>query len=130
MTTIHDLALRTAGALGITDEAAEAALDTYRQQIEALESRTIDPDDISDDDAGILMDAVRAAQRSGDLGERELAGLEEAIAQHTRAADDLATAEQLRDTAIRAALGAGARVKDVMSATGLSRARIDQIRRA
>ena len=130
MTTIHDLALRAAGALGITDEAAEAALDTYRQQIEALESRTIDPDDISDDDAGFLTDAVRAAQRSGDLGERELAGLEEAVAQRTRAADDLATAEQLRDAAIRAALDAGARVKDVMSATGLSRARVDQIRRA
>lgn len=130
MTTIHDLALRTAGALGITDEAAEAALDTYRQQIEALESRTIDPDDISEDDAGFLTDAVRSARRSGDLGERELAGLEETVAQRTIAADDLATAEQQRDTAIRAALDAGARVKDVMTVTGLSRARVDQIRRA
>ena len=130
MTTIHDLALRTAGALGITDEAAGTALDTYRRQIESLESRIIDPDDISDDDAGFLTDAVRAAQRSGDLGERELAGLEDTVAQRTRAADDLVTAEQRRDTAIRAALGAGARVKDVMTVTGLSRARIDQIRRA
>lgn len=130
MTTIHDLALRTAGALGITDEAAQDALDTYRTQIEAMESRTIDPDDISDDDAGFLTDAVRAAQRSGDLGERELANLEETVARRTIAADDLATAEQVRDTAIRAALGAGARVKDVMEVAGLSRARVDQIRRA
>lgn len=130
MTTIHDLALRTAGALGITDEAAQDALDTYRTQIEAMESRTIDPDDISDDDAGFLTDAVRAAQRSGDLGERELANLEETVARRTIAADDLATAEQLRDKAIRAALGAGARVKDVMEVAGLSRARVDQIRRA
>lgn len=130
MTTIRDLALRTAGALGITDEAAQDALDIYRQQVEVLESRTIDPDDISEDDAGFLTDAVRAAQRSGGLGERELARLEEAVAQRDIAADDLATAEQLRDKAIRAALGEGARVKDVMEVTGLSRARIDQIRHA
>ncbi|AWB84765.1 hypothetical protein [Corynebacterium liangguodongii] len=130
MTTMHDLALRTAGALGITDDAAHAALETYRDQIEALEGRTIDPDDISDDDAGFLTDAVRAAQRSGDLGARETAALEEAAADFARASDDLETARQVRDAAILTAARAGVRPKDIIEITGLSRARLDQIRRA
>ena len=40
----------------------------------------------------------------------------------------LATLEDQRNTAIKAALTAGARVKDVAAAAGLSRQRIEQIR--
>lgn len=127
MTTIQDLAQHTAGDLGITPEAAEAALTTYLYQLEALDGRTIDPDEISQDDAGSITDAVRSAQKSGDLGEQELASLEDAVAQRDIAADDLATAQQLRDNAIRTALDAGARVKDVMKVTGLSQDQLDQI---
>lgn len=127
MTTIQDLAQYTAGKLGITPEAAEGALATYLHQLEALDERSIDPDNLSQDDAGSIEDAVRSAQKSGDLGEQELASLEEAVARRDIAVDDLATAQQLRDNAIRAALDAGARVEDVMQVTGLSREQLYQI---
>lgn len=128
MTTITDLAIRTAGRTGITDDAAETALTTYMEQIEALEQRTIDPDDISDDDAAFLLESVVQAQRAGDLGTRELAALEEVMPGVERAQADLVDAEQTRNRAIMEALDAGARVKDVAAVTGLSRQRVEQIR--
>lgn len=130
MTTITDLAIRTAGRTGITDDAAETALTTYMEQIEALEQRTIDPDDISDDDAAFLLESVVQAQRAGDLGTRELAALEEVMPGVERAQAILADAEAQRNDAIKAALNAGARVKDVATAAGLSRQRVEQIRGA
>lgn len=128
MTDIQTLAIRTAGRTGITDDAAEAALTTYMEQIEALEQRTIDPDDISDDDAAFLLESVVQAQRAGDLGTRELAALEDTMPGVERAQADLADAEQARNRAIVEALHAGARVKDVAAASGLSRQRVEQIR--
>lgn len=130
MTDIHDLAQYTAGAVGVTPEAAEEALEGYIRQIETLESRPIDRDDINRDDAGFLTESVRQAQRAGDLGSRELARLEECAADMDHAADALSHATEGRDNALRDALRAGARIKDIMSVTGLSRARVDQIRRS
>ena len=128
MTDIQTLAIRTAAKLDLTDEAAEQALDTYIRQLEALESREIDRDDISDDDAAFLMESMVQAQRSGDLGQQQLAELEELMPQVQDAQDRLETMEQQRNTAIKAALSAGARVKDVAAASGLSRQRVEQIR--
>lgn len=128
MTDIQTLAIRTAAKLDLTDEAAEDALEAYIRQVEALESREIDRDDISDDDAAFLMESMVQAQRSGDLGQQQLAELEELMPQVQDAQDQLETMEQQRNTAIKAALSAGARVKDVAAASGLSRQRIEQIR--
>lgn len=130
MTDIQTLAIRAAAKLDLTDEAAEDALEIYISQIEALESREIDRDDISDDDAAFLMESMVQAQRSGDLGQRQLAELEELMPDVQRAQQDLETMEQLRNKAIKAALNAGARVKDVAAAAGLSRQRVEQIRGA
>ena len=80
-TDLQTLAIRTAGALGMSDEAAAIALEDHARQVEALESRTIDRDDISDVDAGVLMEACRQSQRSGEFGVRELAALGEVSAQ-------------------------------------------------
>lgn len=128
MTDIQTLAIRAAAKLDLTDEAAEDALEIYISQIEALESREIDRDDISDDDAAFLMESMVQAQRAGDLGQRQLAALEDLMPDVQRAQQDLETMEQLRNKAIKAALFAGARVKDVAAASGLSRQRVEQIR--
>lgn len=123
MTDIQTLAIRTAAKYDLTDDAAEAALTTYIEQIEQLEGRTIDTDNITDDDADFLTESVGHAQRAGDLGNRELARLEDIMT-------NLKTVEAERDPAIRAALKAGARTKDVAAVTGLSRQRIEQIKGA
>lgn len=128
MADIQTLAIRTAGRCGITDEAAEGALDAYARQLEALEARQIDRDNINDEDADFLMEAVARAQRVGDLGQQELRLIEEALPEVERAQSVLAGAEAQRNTAIKAALNAGARVKDVAAAAGLSRQRVEQIR--
>lgn len=128
MTDLTTLAIRTAGRCNITDHAAESALETYITQIEALEARNIDRDDISDDDADFLIESVAQAQRAGDLGQVKLAALEELMPAVHAAQDTLESMEQQRNTAIREALAAGARIKDVAEATGLSRQRIEQIK--
>lgn len=130
MTDIQTLAIRTAGRCGITDEAAESALEEYARQLEALEGREIDRDSISDDDADFLAESVARAQRAGDLGQRELQLVEETLPEVERAQALLADAEAHRNDAIKAALNAGARVKDVAAAAGLSRQRVEQIRGA
>lgn len=128
MTDIQTLTIRTAGRCGITDEAAEAALEAYARQLEALEDREIDRDNINDEDADFLMEAVAQAQRAGDLGQQELRLIEETLPEVERAQAVLADAEAHRNSAIKAALSAGARVKDVAAAAGLSRQRVEQIR--
>ncbi len=128
MTDIQTLAIRTAGRCGITDEAAEAALEAYARQLEALEDREIDRDNLSDEDADFLTESVARAQRAGDLGQQELRLIEDALPEVERAQALLTDAEAHRNTAIKAALNAGARVKDVAAAAGLSRQRVEQIR--
>jgi len=128
MTDLHTLAIRTAGRCDITDEAAEDALLTYLKQVEAIDQRTIDPDNIDAEDAAFLMESVVQAQKAGDLGQRELARIEDMQPEIEDAQQRLATLEDQRNTAIKAALTAGARVKDVAAAAGLSRQRIEQIR--
>ena len=130
MTTLTGLAAHTATALGIDEDAAHDALGAYLHQMEALEARIIDPDDINPDDAAFLTESVRQAQRSGDLGHRELTRLEDAAATVTSAEDTLRDAISERDTHIIAAVRAGARVTDITRAAGISRARLQQIKAA
>lgn len=76
-----------------------------------------------------LATAFASAQRAGDFGTREL----DDVADAARASDEAEAAAHdamvARDRAIRHALARGARVVDVMAASGVSRARIDQIRK-
>lgn len=125
---INTLANRISENLGITLEAATAAAEDYLNQIEALEQRNIDREDILPDDAAFTEEAVYRAQRAGDMGHREEALLDEALATYQQAEQDLETAKQVRDDAIRAALSAGSKVANLVRQTGLSRARIEQIR--
>ncbi|WP_288833648.1 hypothetical protein [uncultured Corynebacterium sp.] len=128
MATISDLAAQTATTIGIDKDAARDALTTYLHQMQALEARTIDPEDINADDAAFLVESVRQAQRSGDLGTRELAKLEDAAAAVSHAEDMVRDTTAERDKLIIAALRAGALVSDVTRAAGISRARVYQVK--
>lgn len=104
------------------DEAAIGdALDTYISQLETLENRTIDRDDISDKDADFLIEAIKSAHRAGDYGEQELAKLEELAQRADDLKDSYTAARDERNQAVRAAIRAGATVADVAAAGHLSK---------
>ena len=128
-TTAHDLAARISARHGVDANFAAEAVDTYITQIEAVDGREIDRDTITEDDADFIIAAFASAQRAGDFGTREL----DDVADAARASDEAEAAAHdamvARDRAIRRALARGARVVDVMAASGVSRARIDQIRK-
>ena len=126
---INTLAERISAKLNITREAAQEAAEIHLQQFEALEQRDIARDDIFPDDATFIEEAVYRAQRTGDMGHREEALLDEALAEYRRAEENLEIAAQQRDEAIRTALAAGSKVANIIRQTGLSRGRIDQIRK-
>lgn len=122
------LTARISGRLGIDDTAARAALETYAAQVADHDGRTIDLDDLTDDDAEFLEGAVAAAQRAGDLGDRELDILADTVTALTAAEQAAEAARHDRDQAVRAAISAGARIIDITTITGLHRNRIYQIR--
>lgn len=129
-TTAHDLATRISARHGIDTDFAAEAIETYITQIEETDGREIDRDAITEDDANFIITAFASAQRAGDFGTREL----DDVADASRASDKAEAAAHAamidRHRAIRHALARGARVVDVMAASGASRSRIDQIRRA
>ena len=126
--SIDILTARISGRLGIDDTAARAALEPYAAQVADHDGRTIDLDDLSDDDASFLEGAVAAAQRAGDLGDRELDTLADAAHALDAAEQAAEAARHDRDQAVRAAISAGARIVDITAITGLSRNRVYQIR--
>lgn len=128
MITSIDLIDQITARLDITREAASYALDTYISQVETLENREIDQDNITQEDADFLTGAVFAGHQAGDFGTRELWDLQEKAQAVEEARDMLKHAESERDKAIRAALDSGCEVKDIVPVTGVSRARIYQIR--
>lgn len=125
---LTELTIRVAAKYDMTDAAAHDALDTYLRQLAESDNRTIDPEAIATDDVAFLIAAVGSAHSAGDLGVRELAALEELMPDVQHAQDEVQRMEQERNTAIVAALNAGARVKDVAAASDLSRQRVVQIR--
>jgi DNA-directed RNA polymerase specialized sigma24 family protein len=126
-TTYDDLTITLATDTGITTTAIETALDTYIEQIESLENRDIDRDDITDEDEEFLTEAIRAAIHNGEMGGQEVERLSDIAAQHRDAEDALAEARADLDRAIIAATNAGARQVDIAQITGLSVATIRRI---
>lgn len=126
-TTYDDLTITLATDTGITTTAIETALDTYIEQIESLENRDIDRDDINDEDEEFLTEAIRAAIHNGEMGGQEVEQLSDIAAQHRGAEDALAEARADLDRAIIAATNAGARQVDIAQITGLSVATIRRI---
>ncbi|MFS0078197.1 hypothetical protein ACL1FX_00270 [Corynebacterium striatum] len=119
-TDIHRLAETLHYMLDMSTNAAEDALRTYITQIEELEARNIDEDEITKDDADFLIGAVKSARNAGDLGARQLAALEEAAADYQDASDTADALRSERDKAIHAAIAAGASKAAVARAAGIS----------
>ena len=129
-TDINRLAEALHYMLDMDTTAAEGALRTYITQIEELEDRSIDEDEIAEVDADFLIGAVKSARRTGDLGLHELDTVTEAAQDMEDKAQALEHARAERDAAIRAAVHAGARIQDVATAAGISRQAVDKIIRA
>lgn len=127
--TTHDLAAAIHHKYSVDTDFAAEAVETYITQIGEIDGREVDRDAITEDDADFISAAFASAQRAGDFGTREL----DDVAAAARASDEAEAAAHdamvARDRAIRHALARGARVVDVMAASGVSRARIDQIRK-
>ena len=117
---INELATTIAATLDISDHAAEAALTTYIGQIEQLEDREIDTDDIAEADAKFLIGAIQEAKKAGDLGDRELADLEEAAEQYDLARNNAEHHRQVRNNAVVKAVQAGAPRTEVARAAGIT----------
>lgn len=126
--TAHDLATQIANRHGVS---FDFALEFVEVNICHTESPVeIDPDAIDEDYADFIAGAFASAQRAGDFGVPEL----DVVADAAGASDEAEVAAHYamaaRDLAIRHALARGARIVDVMAAAGVSRARIDQIRKS
>ena len=126
--TDHDLATANAATLGVADDFAADAAETYLAQIEQVDGRDIDRDAIAADDYDFALGAATSAQRAGDFGTRELDDVAQAAQAVDTAQSTLGQAMVDRDRTILHALAHGARVTDVVAAAGVTRARIDQIR--
>lgn len=129
MTTLNRLAETLHHMLDMETAAAEETLRGYLQQIERTDGRTIDEDDIDENDADFLIGAVKAARRAGDLGGRALSDLEETAARYRAVLDNADAARAERDICIRKALHAGASQAAVARAAGLSRQAISKMAR-
>lgn len=128
MTDITALATRIADRFDVDQTAAVDLAETYLEQIEQVDDKTIDREDISADDADFILGAVEAAQP--DTTVAPLDDLTDAVEACDSAEQDLATARSIRDQAIRTALAGGARWSEVIATTGLSRGQIATIRKA
>lgn len=128
-TTAHDIATQITTRHGVDFDFAAGAVETHITQLEKIDGRGIDRDVIAGDYADFIVTAFASAQRAGDFGVREL----DDVADAARASDETEAAAHdamaARDRAIRHALARGARVVDVMAAAGVTRARIEQIRK-
>ncbi|MFW9167698.1 hypothetical protein [Corynebacterium striatum] len=128
--TLRDVAIAAHTKHGMDTTAAEGIARTYLDQIEKLEDRSIDEDELTQDDFDFLLGAIDSARRAGDLGLRELDLVSDAALEMQSQEDRLRAARDERDATIRAAVHAGARVQDVATAAGISRQAVDKIIRA
>ena len=128
-TTAHDLATTIHHKHGVTIDFATETVEAYITRIEDVDDRKIDRDGIPEEDAAFISGAFASAQRAGDFGTRQLDDVANAADAVNKAQDTLDQARDDRDRAILNALAHGARVVDVMAAAGVTRARIDQIRK-
>lgn len=127
MKNIDQLATGLSIALDMDEDAAQAALASYIKQTAEIDGQEIDPEAIPEDKADFLIGAVKSAHRSGDLGLRQLAQLEEASIDYQHAVDAADSLRQVRDEAIRAAVGAGASKKATAAAADVSRQYLDRV---
>ena len=126
-TTAHDIATQIATRYGVDFDFATEAVEACLIRVGGGDD--LDRDAITEDDADFIIGAFASAQRAGDFGIRELDDVADAAQASDEAEAAAHDAMVARDHAIRHALARGARVVDVMNAAGVTRARIEQIRK-
>lgn len=67
-TDTNTLTTTLAARLNLTEDTVHTALSAYLDQMEYLDGRTINPDNLTDDDAEFLAGAITSAHTAGDLG--------------------------------------------------------------
>lgn len=65
--TIDLLARIAANGFTITHQQAADALENYRKQMEAIDGRTIDPDNLTKEDASFIYGSLVSALEAGDI---------------------------------------------------------------
>lgn len=70
--TDHDIAVAIHHKHDVDTVFAAEAVETYITQIENIDGREINRDNITEDDADFIIAAFAGAQRAGDFGTREL----------------------------------------------------------
>lgn len=128
--TLRDVAIAAHTKHGMDITAAEGIARTYLDQMDTEDGIERDEDELTQDDFDFLLGAIDSARRAGDLGLRELDLISGAALEMEAQEDRLRAARDERDTAIRAAVHAGARIQDVATAAGISRQAVDKIIRA
>ncbi|MEW1939272.1 hypothetical protein AB0331_18175 [Dietzia maris] len=118
----RDLARELADTHDIDHDSALESVEIYLDQIEQLDHIDIDRDDISDDHADTVRDAFDASTDT-----THVSALDE-LAEVRDKLDTLTKLQDERARLIRKALAGGARVVDIVAASGLTRARIYQVR--
>ena len=128
--TLRDVAIAAHGKHGMDIMTAEDIARTYLGQMDDVDGVERDEDKLTADDMDFLLGAIDSARRAGDLGLRELDTVSEATQFMEDKAQALEHARAERDTAIRAAVHAGARIQDVATAAGISRQAVNKILRS
>lgn len=128
MSTQNILELATAAAerFDLDIDAAESALRTYISQLETLEGRDIDEDEIGEEDAEFLLGCVETI-RDTPATDARLDAVIDAVRDLDEHDQQREHYIQARDAAIRKAASEGAQRQRIADAAGMSRGRIQQI---
>lgn len=128
MCSLEELASEAAETHDIDYSAALRLVALYIAQVESVDGKTIDSDDISAEDADFLRGSIASGLENDDEAVRKLDALTEAADAYADAPhDDGRMLRSVRDQAVVAAVDACCRLSDIARAARLSRDEIDDI---
>lgn len=129
--TTRDLAGELAEQYGITESAARESIDTLLGQINEIDGSEF-TDEMDEQAADTIRDQIRSDLRDRTMDPRLIELADMVLTEHEAAQAserDAAAHRAERDSMIRSALAAGVPYRILTDGTGISRARLDQIRR-
>lgn len=127
---INQLAEQLATRFDITTDSAQQTAETYLTQIEQVDGKTIDRDNISDEDAESVADAIDAGMGSSTADIQFADQLIELSEQIRDRQSELEELTYRRNELVNRLLDRANSVKDICEWSGLSRARIYAIKAA
>lgn len=126
-TTLRALAETLHYLYGMDIDIARATLRNHIELCEKSTRRIIDEDNISRADADFLISSIKTARAAGELCESEMAKLATASAAYIDAQDSADELRVRRDSAINAAVAAGASKSAVARVAGISKQAVGKI---